>query len=220
MQKFVLDAKRRNGDGRGASRRLRRENRVPAVLYGADGETLSLEIDANQLARQLENEAFYSHVLTLNVEGREEKAVLKALQHHPSERILLHADFQRTREDKPIAVHVPLHYLNEDRCVGVRQGGGAISKILTELEVTCLPRYLPEYIEIDIGELRLGETVHLGDLAMPEGVEIYALRHGGDPSQPVVQVHAPRVVAEPEEEAAEAAEAAEDKAEDKDAAEG
>jgi len=209
---FRLTADRRGDTGRGANRRLRLRGGVPAVIYGAGKEPLDIELNARELMHQLENEAFYSHILTLTVAGTEERVVLKAMQRHPSQPRLLHLDFLRVDENKAITVRVPLHLVNEDSCVGVKQEGGIISRIITELEVSCLPSRLPEYIEIDIAGLHLGETLHLGDLETPAGVTIYALAHGGDPAQPVVSVHAPRVVVEEEDTAAEQ-EAAESEAE-------
>ncbi len=195
LQKFTLNAQLRVETGRSASRRLRGAGRLPGILYGTGGETIKLSLDANEISRQLENEAFYSHVLTLKVGEREEQAVLKELQRHPCEPRLLHIDFLRIDKDKAITMRVPLHFTNEEQCVGVREKGGMISHVMTELEVSCLPQHLPEYISVDVSELDLGASIHLGEVKLPAGVELYALLHGGDPSQPVVSVHAPKVAA-------------------------
>ena len=142
---------------------------------------------------QLEQEAFFSHILKLNVGKKSEKVVLKDLQRHPYKASVLHIDFQRIDEKKKLSMRVPLHFINENECVGVRQDGGVIGHIMTEIEITCLPKDLPEYIEVDVADLKLGETIHLGGLKLSAGVEIYALLHGGDPARPVVSVHIPRV---------------------------
>ena len=207
MQQFELNAEKRVDQGKGASRRLRHAGKVPAILYGAAKEPLALQVQHNELNKQLEHEAFYSHVLTLKVDGKAEKAVLKDIQRHPSRPLILHLDFQRVDEKEELTMRVPVHFMNEEKCVGVKQGGGVISHLLTDLEVTCLPKDLPEYISVDVAALELGETIHLGDLQVPAGVEITALAHGGDPHQPVVSVHLPRAAVE--EEAAEGEEAEE-----------
>ena len=148
---------------------------------------------------QLEHEAFFSHILTIKLDGSSEKVVLKDLQRHPYKPHLLHVDFQRINEAEELTMRIPLHFINEDKCPGVKTGGGVVSHIMSELEIVCLPKDLPEYIEIDLINMEVGDSIHLGDLKMPEGVVIAALEHGGDPSQPVVSVHVPRVIEEPEE---------------------
>src|SRR5690606_35127401 len=149
-------------------------------------------LDHALLLRQAENEAFFSHILTINMGGKSERVVLKDLQRHPYKPLIMHIDFQRINENEELTMRVPIHFLNEDKCVGVKTGGGVISHILTELEVSCLPKDLPEYIAIDLSDLNVGQTIHLGDIKLPEGVSIYALKHGGDASQPVVSCHLPR----------------------------
>ena len=162
------------------------------------------------MMHQLEHEAFFSHILTIKVNGSSERVVLKDLQRHPYKASLLHIDFQRVSESEELTMRIPLHFVNEDKCPGVKTGGGVISHIMTEVEINCLPKDLPEYIEVDLISLEVGDSIHLGDLKMPAGVVITALQHGGDPSLPVLSVHVPRVVEEPEEAAAveEGAEAA------------
>jgi len=208
---FNLSAQRRSELGSGPCRRLRRAGKLPGILYGGGGECVPLCLDAREVMHHLDDEAFYSHILQLRLEDgkerREEQVVLKGLKRHPSESRLLHIDFQRIDENRALTMNVPLHFLNEDHCAGVKQGGGLVSHVLTEVEVSCLPRHLPEYIGVDIGALQVGETIHLRDLQMPEGVELYSLKHGGDPDQPVVSVHLPKVVQEEEETAGEEAEA-------------
>ena len=204
METFAISAQSRHEFGTGASRRLRRAGLVPAVLYGGGGETTRMSIKAHELAKHLEHEAFYSHVLTINVNGTTERAVLRNLQRHPSKPQIIHIDFLRISEDQEIRVHVPLHFLHEDSCVGVKQQGGRVSHLQTEVEVSCLPRYLPEYIEVDVADLELGHSLHLSSIVVPEHVKIVALTHGEEHDLPIVNVFMPRAVVE-----AEAAEAEE-----------
>jgi large subunit ribosomal protein L25 len=216
MQSFELTAEPRTDVGKGASRRLRRDGRIPGILYGSDKDPIMVSFDHDDLAHRLEYEAFFSHILTINVGGSSENVVLKDLQRHPFKRSIIHVDFQRINEKEELTMRVPLHFLNEEKCPGVKTGGGVISHIMTDVEIACLPKDLPEYIEVDMGALELGDAVHLGELVLPSGVEIVSLRHGGDPDLPVVNVHLPHVEVEEEEEveAAEelAAEAGEEEA--------
>ena len=201
MQQFELNAEARSDVGKGASRRLRRAGKVPGVVYGAALEARPVAIDHDQLKHQSDKEAFFSHVLTLNLDSGTEKVVIKDMQRHPFRPVIMHVDFLRISEDEELTMRVPLHFINAEKCVGVKQGGGVVSHIITELEISCLPRHLPEYIEVDLIDVDVGDTIHLSELKLPEGVSIYSLRHGGDPSQPVVSVHIPRVEEEPVEEA-------------------
>ena len=191
MQQFEINAELREDLGKGASRRLRITGKFPGVIYGANKDAVSIT-----LVHKLEHEAFFSHILTLNVGKQSEKVVLKDLHRHPFKTQVLHVDFQRVDENKKLTMRVPLHFINEKECVGVKQSGGVISHIVTEVEISCLPKDLPEYIEVDLLNINLGETVHLGNLKLPEGIEIYALTHGGDEAQPVVSVHVHHVVEE------------------------
>lgn len=205
MQQFEINAELRGDVGKGASRRLRRLGRVPGIVYGTSQETTPIVIAHDELANQLQHEAFASHVLTIHIGGKSEKVVLKDLQRHPFRPTIVHVDFLRIDENKEFTMRVPIHFINEDKCVGVRLEGGAISHVMTEVEVSCLPRHLPEFIEVDLAEMKVGDTVHLGELKLPEGVSIYTLRHGGDPSRPVVNVHIPRAIEIEEEVPAEGA---------------
>ncbi len=190
---FELDVSVRTDTGKGASRRLRRlHNAVPAVLYGADKEPVPLTIDHDAILHATENEAFFSHIITLNVGKKKERAVIKDLQRHPARPVILHADFLRVSEGSTIQVRVPLHFINEEKCVGVKTGGGRILKSMTEIEVTCLPKDLPEYIEVDMLEVELGHTVHLSDIGLPEGVSSVALSHGKESDHSVATVQPPR----------------------------
>ena len=177
---FVINAEPRANVGKGASRRLRREGRVPAIVYGGHQDPQMLTVEQRQMAKALENEAFYSHILNLDVAGQSQQVILKDLQRHPIKPILLHVDFQRVSASEKLTVHVPLHFLNEETCVGVKTGGGRIAHQMIEVEVTCLPANLPEFIGVDLANLALGEALHLSDLKLPEGVELTSLIHGND----------------------------------------
>lgn len=205
-ESFVLEAEVRNDLGKGASRRLRRANKVPAVMYGAGKEPASLSVDHLDLLHKLENEAFFSHILTVKVGGTEENAIIKDLQRHPSKPAVLHMDLQRISMSEKIRVHIPLHFINEEQSPGVR-GGGLVTHSATETEISCLPNDLPEYLEVDLSSLDLDGIVHLSDIKLPAGVEIVELSHGEGHDQPVASIHMPRAAKETSEEAGAAGEA-------------
>ncbi len=189
---FALNAEVRSDLGKGASRRLRRNvSMVPAVIYGGEKAPQSISLLAKDLAKLLENEAAFSHVLTLNVAGTNESVVIKALQRHPAKGYVLHADFQRVVAGQKLTAHVPLHFINEASAVGVKQQGGEISHTISEVEVSCLPKDLPEFIEVDMAAVEVGQTIHMSDLKLPKGVELVALAHGNDLA--VSNIHASRV---------------------------
>ncbi len=194
MIDFRLHAKARDAMGKGANRRLRRANRVPAVLYGAGGDAQALFFDHDEIMRQLAHEAFYSHVLTVEIDGREEKAVLKDLQRHPSRPVIQHLDLQRVSATEKIRMRVPLHFIGADIAPGVKLGGGVVSHLIIEAEVICLPGDLPEYLEIDISALDIGDSVHLSGITLPERVELAELAHGPEHDLAVVNIHKPRTV--------------------------
>ncbi|MBS0003062.1 MAG: 50S ribosomal protein L25/general stress protein Ctc [Thioalkalivibrio sp.] len=195
---FVIEAEPRVDQGSGASRRLRRAGKLPGILYGGHKEAVAITLDHNAILLNLKHEAFYSHILTVNLEGRRERAILRDLQRHPFKPTLIHVDLQRVSADEAIRVQVPLHLLNEEACKGVKTGGGMINRQLTDVEVECLPADLPEAIEVDVAELDVGETVHLSELVLPAGVTVVALAHEGHDSA-VVGVLLPRgEKAEPE----------------------
>ncbi|MEE2729304.1 MAG: 50S ribosomal protein L25/general stress protein Ctc [Pseudomonadota bacterium] len=200
---FTISATSRADSGKGASRRLRRlENRVPAIVYGADKPSQQISVEFKDLVKALENEAFYSHVLTLDVDGTSEQVVLKDLQRHPSKSVPMHADFLRVDTTHKLHMNVPLHFINEEKCVGVKQHGGVIAHQLSEVEVVCLAKDLPEFIEVDLADADIGTVVHLSNLSLPSGVELKALQLGEDHDLPVVLVNAPRGGASDEEEGA------------------
>jgi large subunit ribosomal protein L25 len=190
---FVIEAEIRSDLGKGSSRRLRRlHGKVPAILYGGGVDPVALTLSRKDLTKSLENEAFYSQILTIQVEDKQQKAVLKDLQRHPAKETVMHADFLRVSEDVKITVRVPLHFTNEDSCVGVKMEGGVITHSITELEIQCLPADLPEYIEFDMGTVTAGQIIHISDLQLPEGVESVALSHGEDHDLPVASVQQAR----------------------------
>jgi large subunit ribosomal protein L25 len=198
MLQFELNAERRADLGKRASRRLRRAGQIPVVLYGAGKAPLALQLNHNEMLQQLAQEAFYSHILTLRYGGSHDKVVLKDLQRHPYKTQVLHMDFLRVDESEKLTMRVPLHFINEDKCIGIKQQGGIASHLMTEVEITCLPRHLPEYLEVDVTEVRVETSLHLSDLKVPEGVEFVALVHGAD--QAVFSVHLPKGTHEVEEE--------------------
>ncbi|QJD30746.1 50S ribosomal protein L25/general stress protein Ctc [Methylococcus geothermalis] len=188
---FEFEAELRHQLGKGASRRLRHAGKVPAVLYGGGGEPVPLLLEHHKVVKSLENEATYSHVLTIRFDGREESAILKAVQRHPAKPIVMHMDFLRVNAADKIRVHVPLHFINQESSVGVKRGG-VVSHSMVDVEVHCFSKDLPEYIEVDLAQLDIGDIVHLSDLKLPAGVEIHALTQGAGHDLPVVSVHAPR----------------------------
>jgi len=180
QESFELKAKVRTDMGKGASRRLRRQNRVPAVIYGAGKDPVSLTLTHNELVLHLEHEAFYSHILTIDVDGAREKAVLKDVQRHPSAPVIMHIDLLRVDDKHKIQMSVPLHFLNEEVCVGVKTGGGNISHLMSQVDVTCMAKDLPEFIEVDMANINVGESLHMSDMKLPQGIELVELQHGHD----------------------------------------
>ena len=201
-----LNAELRTDTGKGASRRLRHANKAPAILYGAGKDPENLTLEQKDVQYELQHEAFFTQVLELNIGGKKQDVLLRDLQHHPYKQDILHMDFQRVEAKKEMHVNVPLHFINEDIAPGVKTEGGAISHLMTEVEVVCLPKDIPEFIEVDISELHMGEIVHLSDLKMPAGVEVFALKQGEEHDTAVASIHARKVAEEPAaEEPAEAA---------------
>ncbi len=187
---FIVIAEARELVGKGASRRLRRlESKVPGVVYGDEKAPVSITMVHKDLVKHLENESFYSHILTLKVDGKEEQVILKDLQRHPAKPIVMHADFLRVSKTKKLHINVPLHFINEDICAGVKTGGGIISHTTTQLEVSCLAINIPEFLEVDLAAVELGQIVHISDIKLPEGVESVALSHGTDHDLPVASVN-------------------------------
>ena len=214
-EEFDLIAENREDMGKGASRRLRRKGLVPAIIYGAGRPPRALAFDHNKVLKQLESESFYSSVLNIKVGDKSQAAILKDLQRHPARRQILHMDFQRIVEDEAIRMNVPIHFLGEDVAPGVKQGGGKVSHLMTDVEVTCLPKDLPEFLEVDVSALELDAMLYLSNIKLPSGVEIPELAQGPEHDHALVSSHvikaapveeeaAPEEAAEPEEAAPEA----------------
>ena len=190
---YTVNAKARADVGKGASRRLRRlAGEVPAIIYGGDKAPQMISIPHKDLVWFLEDEAFFSSVLTMDVDGNKESVVIKDLHRHPAKPQILHADFLRVSADTKITMQVPLHFINEESCHGVKMQGGSVTHAMTELEVQCLPKDLPEFIEVDMAALETGDIVHISDLKLPAGVESTALSLGEDHDSAVASVQAPR----------------------------
>jgi len=198
---FIIEAELRTDKGKGASRRLRHAEKVPGIVYGANAEPTQISTDHKKLMHHLDNEAFYSHILTLDLAGKKEKVILKDLQRHPAKMAVLHMDLQRVDAKTKIRMLVPLHYINADVCPGVKEGG-IVTHSSTEVEVHCLPADLPEFIEVDLAEIELNANVHLSDLVLSKGVELIELTHGAGHDQSIASVHLPRGAHEEDDEAA------------------
>lgn len=207
---FEIAAETRKDQGKGASRRLRRlAARVPGIMYGANKTPTMIHVGLKELNKALENEAFYSHILTIVLDGTPEKAVLRDMQRHPVKKLPTHIDLQRVDESVKLTMRVPLHFLNEDTCHGVKEQGGEIHHDLSDVEVLCLPKHLPEFLSIDMAAVNLGDHVHLSDIKLPEGVTLVQLAHGHDLA--VANVHSVKAAAEEAPAAAAAAPAEGDK---------
>lgn len=197
--KISLTAEVRGQFGKRPSRRLRRlENKVLANVYGAQKESTPIVLEHHKVNKAMENEAFFSSILTLNINGEPEKVVIKAIQRHPYKPRILHMDFYRINLNEKLNMHIPLHFIGDTQVPGVK-AGGVISRSMNEVEVRCLPADLPEYIEVDLSQMQLDEYIYLSDLKLPTGVELAAFTHGNieDHNQPVVNIHMPHVVEEP-----------------------
>ena len=187
---FELAGEARALLGRTDARRLRRLGKVPAVMYGGGEAPQNLVLDHNALNRQMNREAFYTSILTLKLGAKSQQVIVKDVQRHPAKPLILHMDFQRIREDQAITLNVPIHFLNEAEAKGVKEQGGVVDRLVSDVEIVCLPRYLPEYLEVDVTNLELNQIYHLSDIKLPEGVELVQLKHGHD--EPVVAVNPPR----------------------------
>ena len=197
---FTIKATVRADKGKGASRRLRHADKVPAILYGGKGEPVALELDHNKVNNMADYEAFYSHILTLDIDGKKEQAILKDMQRHPYKPKLTHLDFQRVEKGHKLHTNLPLHFLNETTAKGVKEEGGVVVHHVNDVEIMVLPKDLPEYLEVDVADMSIGDTLHLSDLKLPNGVELVELTKGEDHDQAVVSITAPRVEKETSEE--------------------
>jgi len=198
-EEYDLVAEYREDQGKGASRRLRREGKLPAIVYGGDRPPRSITLDHDKVLQQSGSERFYSSVLTVKVGNRAQEVILKDIQRHPAKNKILHLDLQRIVAGEAIRMNVPIHYLNEETAKGVKQEGGVLFRQYNEVEVSCLPKNLPEYIEVDVAELGMDEQLHLSDIEVPEGVEIVELAQEEAEDQVIVSIHMPRQVVEEEE---------------------
>src|SRR5947208_11516585 len=199
--KFEISARKREVQGTGPSRRMRATGRVPGILYGGEQEPINIELDHKDLFFNLKNERFHASILTLEVSGEKQQVLLRAVNMHPFKLQVQHVDFQRVVKDKKIHMNVPLHFVNAEKSPGVKEQGGVVSHVLNELDVICLPDDLPEYIEVDLGNLAVGHSMHVRELALPMGV---ALALHKDENPVVATVIVPALITEEEEAAAEA----------------
>ena len=197
-ESFVVTATARALQGKGASRRLRGAGEVPAIVYGGKGEAQSLTLNHNEMWKHLQTEAFYSHILTLDIGGHKQKVVLKDLQRNPVNEHPIHVDFLRVQDDKAIRMAVPLHFKGAEVSPGVKVGGGIVEHMLSQVIVECLPKFLPEYIEIDLSKMELNQVLHLSDLKLGEGVALMDLKAKVKNDKPVVSLHLPKAVVEEE----------------------
>ena len=197
QENFEINAVPRSEQGKGASRRLRRDGMVPGIIYGGDKAPEMFATRHNELLQHLEHEAFYSHILQVNIDGRKESVVLKDLQRHPAKPFVTHLDLMRVSAGDRIKMHVPLHFVNESTAPGVK-AGGQVSHTMTDVEVLCEAKDLPEFIEVDMGAMQMGDVVHLSELKLPDGVVLVALSHGdeADHDTAVVSIHAARGAAD------------------------
>jgi large subunit ribosomal protein L25 len=202
---FELNAETRTDLGKGASRRLRREGKIPAVMYGGNEDPVALTLDHDTMLHSLEHEAFYSHILTIKVDGKAQQAVLRDLQRHPFKPLISHADFQRVNPDDKIHVRVPLHFVGEEVAPGVKTQGGMVMHELTEADMTCLAKNLPEFIEIDVSGMNAGDSIHMSDVKLPEGIQFSELLKGEGHDQAIVTIHAKKGGGEEEAEGGEEA---------------
>ena len=194
-----LNAINRDTDGKSSSRQLRRSGSVPAVIYGGEKDPIRISILEKDIAKAAEIPGFATQILNINISGEEQNVILKELQRHPATQRVLHADLQRVDPDTKISISVPVRFLNEDNCMGVKVHGGAISRLINDIDITCLASNLPEYLEVDVAELDVGDSIFLSALKLPEGVEIPSLALGEDRDQAVVSITEAKVLdVEPE----------------------
>lgn len=211
MSEFEVVAETRTEKGKGPSRRFRKAKKVPGVLYGAGKDPTPILMDENEIGKQLEYEAFFSHILNVKVDGEDTQAVIKALQRDPATSKIAHLDFLRVSSTHEIHMNVPLHFVNEERCPGKRSGG-VVSHLVVDVEISCLPKDLPEYLEVDMTDMDIGGVIHMSEIRLPEGVRLSTAIEDAAHDHPVVTVQEPQKLdlgEEPEAEAAEEAELAE-----------
>ena len=200
---LTLNATLRDDMGKGASRRLRHADKLPGIVYGGKKDPVSITLEQKDVQHKLPDEHFYSQVLKLVIDGAAEDVLLRDIQHHPFRQEVMHMDFVRVEAGQVVHVHTPLHFIGDDVAPGVKQEGGAISHVLMEVELECLPKDIPEFIEVDLSGLHTGESVHLSELKLPEGVAILALKQGEEHDTAVASCHARKGGADVEEAAGE-----------------
>ncbi len=194
-----LNATKRDDTGKGASRRLRHANKLPAIIYGGKTGSLSITLEQKDVQHKLPNEDFYSQVLTLNIDGTIESVLLRDIQHHPYKMEVMHMDFTRIDAKHVVHVHTPLHFAGDEDSPGIKQEGGVVSHVINEVELECLPKNIPQHIDVDLSEMHVGDIIHLSDLKLPEGVEVLALKQGEEHDTAVVSMHTRKVVSDEEE---------------------
>ena len=187
---YTIGADFRDTQGKGASRRLRRSGKVPAILYGGHRDPRNLILDQQNLLTMISDAKFYSTIVQLKVGDETQAAIIKDIQMHPARNVVVHVDLQRVLENEKIRIHVPIHFLNENTSPGVKQEGGIVSHMRADVEISCLPKDLPEFLELDAGEMKLNDTKFLTDLKLPPGIAIPELTHGRN--SPVISIHADR----------------------------
>ena len=197
---FTVVAESRADVGKGASRRLRHAGKIPGILYGAGKDAQSILLGHDDMMHHLENEAFYSHILSLELDGKAGKVVLKDVQRHPSRPVLLHMDFLRISDTHKIHMHVPLHFIGADKSAGIKSGGKA-QHLMSGVDIVCLAKDLPEYLDVDVSGMDMGDSLHLSNINLPSGVEIPALAQGPDHDLPVVGIHKPKTKLEDDDDA-------------------
>src|SRR3954463_395616 len=191
-----ISARKREAQGTGASRRLRRQGKVPGILYGGDKGPVNIELQHQDLFLNLRNERFHASILTLDLAGSKEQVLLRSLNMHPFKPLVQHIDFQRVSKNKKIHMKVPLHFVNAETSAGVKEQGGVVNHVVNELDIMCLPDDLPEFVSVDLSTLTVGHSIHIKDLALPKGVELVLHRN----ENPVVAtIVIPKIVTEDEE---------------------
>ncbi|TLF47329.1 50S ribosomal protein L25/general stress protein Ctc [Halomonas urmiana] len=201
MSDYTLNASVRNDLGKGASRRLRRANaQVPAIIYGGEQAPQPIAVDKTSFYKALEDEAFFSSIINLQVDGKAQQVVVRDLQRHPFKPLVTHADFLRVDATHELTLNVPLHVIGEDACAAIKDKDGELHQLASEVEISCLPKDLPEYLEVDISAVELGSTLHLSDLTVPAGVTLVALTHGEDHDNAVLSITKAKVRGGAEEE--------------------
>ena len=193
-----FNAELRDDKGKGASRRLRHAGKLPAIVYGAGMDPVSMTLQQKDVQYVLSNEDLYSQILQLNVNGKKEDVLLRDIQHHPYKIDVLHMDFLRFDAKVAVHVHIPLHFIGEEECPGVKTEGGAVNHVVMEVEMECLPKNIPSFIEVDLSEMHLNDVLHLSDLKLPEGVEILALKQGAEHDTAIAGIHVRKAAASTE----------------------